>query len=272
MKRLHIILVMAGALVLSTGIHAVAQQQAGGPAEPEGILFKGRLNINTATAEEFAVLPAIDRLEAGNIVAYRTVNGPFSAIDDLLKVRGIRRMEYNRCKKYLTLEGETTLHVELPSLYTGQVNVNTAAPGQLRMLPAVNVFEADRIVAYRTANGPFRQIDDMLKVEGIRPVEFARIRGLLALEGETTLKIKSLRLFKGKININEATVDQLRMLPAVGILEAGTIVDYRLQNGPFSAVDDLLKVSGIRRMEYRRMEPFLSLTGETTLAPALGLR
>jgi competence protein ComEA len=77
--------------------------------EAEGVLFEGQININTATVEEFKLLPAINQLEAENIVEYRTANGSFNAVDDLLKVRGIRRLEYLQFKDYLTLEGETTL-------------------------------------------------------------------------------------------------------------------------------------------------------------------
>ena len=49
----------------------------------------------------------------------------------------------------------------------------------------------------------------------------------------------------GPVNLNRATVEQLDALPGVGPSTAAAIVGYRDQHGPFSSVDDLLKVRGI---------------------------
>ena len=50
---------------------------------------EGRLNVNTATAEELTVLPGIGPTLAGRIVAERTENGPFCYPEDLMTVSGI---------------------------------------------------------------------------------------------------------------------------------------------------------------------------------------
>jgi competence protein ComEA len=47
------------------------------------------------------------------------------------------------------------------------------------------------------------------------------------------------------ININTASATELETLSGIGEVLAGTIVEYRDQNGPFVSVDDLLDVSGI---------------------------
>lgn len=49
----------------------------------------------------------------------------------------------------------------------------------------------------------------------------------------------------GPVNLNTATLEQLDTLPGVGPVTAGAIVDWRTENGPFGAVDDLLDVPGI---------------------------
>lgn len=49
----------------------------------------GPININRATAAQFESLPGIGPVLAHRIVAYRKVNGPFTAIEDLQKVSGI---------------------------------------------------------------------------------------------------------------------------------------------------------------------------------------
>jgi competence protein ComEA len=49
----------------------------------------------------------------------------------------------------------------------------------------------------------------------------------------------------GLININTAPVEQLVSLPGIGPAIAERVVDYRTENGPFRAVDELARVNGI---------------------------
>lgn len=48
-----------------------------------------------------------------------------------------------------------------------------------------------------------------------------------------------------QININTASREQLESLPGIGAVKAQNIINYRLQNGPFQNIDNLLEVSGI---------------------------
>lgn len=49
----------------------------------------GKININTATAEELTQLKGVGEAIAAKIVAYREENGPFSSPEDLMNVKGI---------------------------------------------------------------------------------------------------------------------------------------------------------------------------------------
>jgi competence protein ComEA len=62
---------------------------AGSSTVPVGGSMSGLININTATATELEALSGIGEVLAATIVEYRTTNGPFTAIDDLLDVSGI---------------------------------------------------------------------------------------------------------------------------------------------------------------------------------------
>ena len=61
------------------------------------------------------------------------------------------------------------------------------------------------------------------------------------------------------ININTASETELEALPGVGPVTAAAIIDYRTQNGPFSAVDDLIDVSGIGPSTLEQIRPFATV-------------
>lgn len=50
---------------------------------------------------------------------------------------------------------------------TGRINVNTATMEQLMFLPGIGKAMAGRIIEYRERFGPFRQVEDLLKVKGL---------------------------------------------------------------------------------------------------------
>lgn len=68
------------------------------------------------------------------------------------------------------------------------------------------------------------------------------------------------------VNINEASATQLAFLPRVGPALSARIVEFREQNGKFKDVGDLMLVRGIGEKTYALMRPFLTVSGETTLA------
>jgi competence protein ComEA len=70
---------------------------------------------------------------------------------------------------------------------------------------------------------------------------------------------------EGKVNINDATVEQLSLLPRVGPSVAQRIIDFRKEIGGFKSVEDLMLVRGIGEKTFERLAPYVSLSGETTL-------
>ena len=71
---------------------------------------------------------------------------------------------------------------------TGVVNVNTASAAELERLPGIGESKAKAIVAHREDHGAYQQVEDLLEVKGIGDSALERIRKLVVVEGETTLR------------------------------------------------------------------------------------
>ena len=72
----------------------------------------------------------------------------------------------------------------------GKVNINAAGIEELSLLPRVGGVVAERIVAFREANGAFEAIEDLMLVKGIGERTFELLEPHIALSGETTLAEK----------------------------------------------------------------------------------
>jgi competence protein ComEA len=62
------------------------------------------VNINNASLQELAALPGIGEKKAAAIIHYRTQEGEFNAIEDLVKVRGIGKKLLKKLHKHLVIE------------------------------------------------------------------------------------------------------------------------------------------------------------------------
>lgn len=57
-----------------------------------------------------------------------------------------------------------------------KININRAEPWLLEALPGIGEVLAQRIVDYRSVNGPFRRVEDLVKVSGIGEATLENIR------------------------------------------------------------------------------------------------
>jgi competence protein ComEA len=62
------------------------------------------------------------------------------------------------------------------------VNVNVATAAELELLPEIGPALAQAIIEYRTSNGPFTTIEELLDVPGIGPATLDAVRELVAVE------------------------------------------------------------------------------------------
>ena len=74
---------------------------------------------------------------------------------------------------YIPREGED----ESPQ----KIDINRAEPWLLEALPGIGEVLAQRIVDYRSENGPFRRIEDLLQVSGVGEATFENIKDFIAV-------------------------------------------------------------------------------------------
>ncbi len=81
--------------------------------------------------------------------------------------------DFENMRLYIPATGETTL--------PQKIDINRAESWLLAALPGIGEVTARRIVDYRENNGPFRNVDDLKRVEGIGQATLDKIKNLVTL-------------------------------------------------------------------------------------------
>ncbi len=61
------------------------------------------------------------------------------------------------------------------------------------------------------------------------------------------------------ISINQASLEELLVLPGIGETYAQRIIDYRTTYGYFQTIEDLMKVKGIKTHLFNKIKAYLKL-------------
>ena len=165
------------------------------------------VDLNTATQAELEALPGIGKSSAKKIIAHR----PYASVDDLAK-SGLSAKAIAEIKPLVTAAGVPpkaatpalpsatapaaspgTAAVPTPQkpaaaakgaaaapkLAPGQtVNINTASKEMLEALPEIGPVKAQAIID----NRPYKKIDDIMKVKGIKEGTFNKIKDNITVD------------------------------------------------------------------------------------------
>ena len=61
------------------------------------------------------------------------------------------------------------------------------------------------------------------------------------------------------VNINTASEAELMTLPGIGQSRAKDIINYRVKNGLFESIDDIMKVSGIKEAAFEKIKDLIKV-------------
>lgn len=132
-----------------------------------------------------------------------------------------------------------------------QVDVDVATAGELTRLPRIGPRLAKVIVADRQAHGAFGSLAGLNRVSGVGPGLLKVLAPHVAFSGSAASHHTD--PLSAALNINSATVPELDALPGVGPAKAAAILQYRDQHGPFTAVEELVRVPGFGAAAVSRL-------------------
>lgn len=158
-----------------------------------------KVDVNKATAAELEALPGVGPAIAKAIMADR----PYKTVDDLEKVKGLSKAKLAALKDLITSgppaavpaapkaaapkggamekakeKGKAKAAPKVVLAPDEKVNINKATAEELDVLPGIGPARAKLIVDAR----PFDKIEDIMKIKGIKEVEFGKIKGMITVK------------------------------------------------------------------------------------------
>lgn len=162
-----------------------------------------------------------------------------------------------------------SVHVErrlrgVPLAEGEKIDPNRAGEVELDRLPGVGPALARAIVESRRQAGPFRDLADLERVPGLGSRSVERLAPYLSLPDVSEIREtpggsgRDRAASAGRpdrLNLNEASVEELESLPGIGPARARAIVRWREEQGLFRELEELLKVPGIGPATLERLRP-----------------
>ena len=231
----------------------------------ESSVTKGQLfyfDPNTISSAAWKRLGIRDKT-IQTILNYLSKGGHFYKPEDLERIYGLRKDEYERLLPYVRIESTSLVdnkqfvspkpnsESQPAKIYVAKysaIDINIADTSALVSLPGIGSKLASRIVTFRERLGGFYSIEQIGETYGLADSTFQKIKQYLKLDN---LSIK-------KININTATVDELKSHPYIRYGIANPIVAYRNEHGAFSKIEDIKKVMAVTDEIYKKIAPYLT--------------
>ena len=227
---------------------------------PKGELFY--FDPNTLSTDGWKKLGLREKT-INTIQNYLSKGGRFKKPEDLQRIYGLFPNEFERIAPFIKIEQDfetnnrrefsdkTPTEIHPAKSFTSRysvIDINLADTSAYISLPGIGSKLAARIVNFRDKLGGFYSIDQVGETFGLPDSTFQKIKQYLKLEN-TTIR---------KININTATVDELKVHPYIRWSLANPIVAYRNEHGFYIKIEDIKRVMAVTEEIYNKISPYLT--------------
>ncbi len=217
-------------------------------------------NPNNLPDEEWKRL-GLSEKQIRTIKNYESKGGKFRSKEDVKKMYSITPELYALLEKYILIpENNKTIypankHQPSPDSYRDinhqplLVELNSADTTELKTLKGIGSSFAKRIVKFRDMLGGFVKKEQLLEVYGFDKEKYDLVSPQVKID---LSKVK-------RININSASVDNLRKHPYMDKKAAVKIFWHRVNHGDYADVEDILKTNLVDEQLYSKLAPYLTV-------------
>ena len=219
---------------------------------------------NTATAADWKRMGIRDKT-IRSILNYRSKGGVFRKPEDLSRIYTLHPNMYEALRPFIRISTTTATSTAVPASATflsdnrteppvriRTIDINSADATEWMQLRGIGAGYAKRILNFREKLGGFLTVDQVGETFGLPDTTFQKIKPYLVADTQ------ALR----RININEASAQELMAHPYIDGRTAKNIIAFREQHGNFSAVEQLLKIGSIDEALFLRIAPYLTVGGK----------
>jgi competence ComEA-like helix-hairpin-helix protein len=216
----------------------------------EGALFT--FDPNTLSEDGWRRLGLNERTTK-TILNYRSKGGRFYKKEDLKKIWGLPEAFYNRVENYIDIPSAQKSFeknsFQKPEKKIALVDINTSDANAFIALPGIGEKLAERILNFREKLGGFYSIDQVGETWGLSDSTFQFIKTYLRV-GDGMTK---------RLNINQASKDDLKVHPYIKWKIASAIVDYRIRHGLYNSLSELKNLPEIDEATFEKIRHYLTL-------------
>lgn len=222
--------------------------------------IKGELfhfNPNTLDEAGWQRLGLKDKTIA-TIKNYLSKGGKFYQPEDIKKIWGLNEALADNLIPYVRIETaqkkdaanyDTKPVYEKPAYKPAIVDINSADTTAFIALPGIGSKLAQRIISFRDKLGGFYKTEQVAETFGLQDSTFQKIKPRLVLNNAAV----------NQLNINTASLDELKAHPYLRYAIANAIVQYRSQHGNFSSINDLKKIMLVTEDIFSKAAPYLKI-------------
>jgi len=215
---------------------------------------------NTASVNDWIRL-GIKEKTAATIQKYISKGGKFYKPEDIKKIWGLHSSDVERLLPFVRIKNTSNEYPQFEKKeYTNnkfsntpkiiqKVKINLADTTEFIALPGIGSRLSKRIIAFREKLGGFYSIDQVAETYLLPDSTFQKIRPFLVMNDNPVKKI----------NINLASVDEMKSHPYIKYNLANAIFQYRKQHGNFNSVDAVKKIMLVTDEIFNKVAPYLAI-------------